>query len=138
MNQKIAVEWLKASYSDIVVLDKIFLDDFITHITAFHSQQSVEKSFKAILEYHERKVPKKHDLLMLKDLVQSYISVDSEEILDDLNDLYIESRYPGSFGLLPCGKPTLEDAKKFYDFANEFFSRVCKLLEINLEEIKDK
>ena len=51
MKKDIALEWIKASYSDIVVLKKIVDDEFITHMTAFHSQQSIEKALKAILEF---------------------------------------------------------------------------------------
>lgn len=42
MKQELALEWLKASYSDILVLEKIVNDDLITHMTSFHSQQSIE------------------------------------------------------------------------------------------------
>jgi HEPN domain-containing protein len=73
---------------------------------------------------------------MLKDLVQSYLSIDNEELLDDINDLYIDSRYPSSFGLLPHGKPSLEDAKEFYEFAQDIFNQVCTILNIDPEEVK--
>ena len=136
MKQNMALEWLKASYSDLAVLRKIVDDEFVTHMTAFHSQQSVEKSLKAILEFNNINVPKKHDVQMLKDLVSQYIHIDNEDILDDLNSLYIDSRYPSSFGLLPNGKPTLEDAKEFYEFAMDIFNRVCRLLEITQEEVE--
>jgi len=75
-------------------------------------------------------------VLMLSDLVSSYIQIDNEDILEDLNSLYIDSRYPSSFGLLPDGKPTLEDAKRFYEFTLEIFERVCILLGIRPEEVK--
>jgi len=68
MKRSLALEWLKASYGDIVVLQKIADDEFVTHMTAFHSQQSVEKSLKAILEFYNKNVPKKHDVLMISDL----------------------------------------------------------------------
>jgi HEPN domain-containing protein len=136
MKRNMALEWIKASYSDIVVLRKIADDEFITHMTAFHSQQSVEKALKAILEFHNKDIPKKHDVQMLKDLVIQYISIENEDILEDLNSLYLDSRYPSSFGLLPNGKPTLIEAKEFYEFALDIFNRVCKLLKINKEEIK--
>jgi len=136
MSRYLAVEWLKSSYGDIVTLKKIVSDDFITHVTAFHAQQCIEKSLKAILEYHGKPVPMKHDVLMLKDLVDSYIVLSEEDLLDDLNELYIESRYPGSFGLLPHGKPSLEDAREFYDFALETFNKVCAILNIDPEEVK--
>jgi len=30
-----------------------------------------------------------------------------------LHQLYIDARYPVDFGLLPYGKPSLEDARRF-------------------------
>lgn len=42
--------------------------------------------------------------------------------------LYIESRYPGAFGFLPEGKPSLEDVKQFYDFAKQIYEIVKKYL----------
>jgi len=136
MKQNLATEWIKAAYADIVVLEQIVDNDFITHMTAFHSQQCVEKVLKSILEYHSHPVPKRHDVLMLKDMVKSYIQIDNEDILEDLNDLYIDSRYPASFGLLPHGKPTIEDAKEFYEFAIDIFDQVCTILKIDPQEVK--
>jgi HEPN domain-containing protein len=66
------------------------------------------------------------------------MDIDDEEILEDLNDLYIDSRYPGDMGLLPYGKPTLKDAKEFYTFANDIFQRTCALLNISIDEIKEQ
>ncbi len=53
-----------------------------------------------------------------------------------LDELYIDSRYPNDFGLLPYGKPTLEDAKEFYEFALTVFDKVCNILDIDKEELK--
>jgi len=39
-------------------------------------------------------------------------------------------------GLLPHGKPTLENAKEFYEFAQDIFNQVCIILDIDPEEIK--
>jgi len=136
MNSTIAKDWLEAAYGDIIVLESIKDNDFITHITAFHSQQTVEKSFKAMLEHYEANVPHKHDLLMLNKLISKYLTIDDTYILDALNDLYIDSRYPGDMGLLPYGKPTLEDAKEFYEFAKSVFDRVCGILDIDKDELK--
>ena len=136
MSSKLALEWMKASYSDILVLEKIVNDDFITHMTSFHSQQSVEKSLKALLVFNSQAVPKKHDVLMLKDRVQMYIEIDNEDILEDLNALYIDSRYPGDMGLLPDGKPTQVEAKEFCIFAKQIFDEVCELLAITIEDIR--
>jgi len=38
-------------------------------------------------------------------------------------------------GLLPNGKPTLEEAKEFYEFAQNIFDKVCCQLNINKSEI---
>ena len=133
MNKKeLATAWLQASYSDLVVIKEIVHNDFLSHMVAFHSQQSIEKSFKALLEFYTNRVPKKHDLILLANLVSQYIDVDNEDILEDLNELYIDSRYPNNFGLLPNGKPTLENAKEFYLFADDIFDRVCQILDIDL------
>ena len=51
MKQNLALDWLRAAYSDIIVIGSIVDNDVVTHMTAFHAQQSVEKSFKAILEF---------------------------------------------------------------------------------------
>lgn len=135
MRKNIAVEWLKASYTDLVVAEKILGDDFVTNVTAFHCQQSVEKSFKGILAFYNEKIPKQHDLLVLKDKIKYYLPITEEDILENLNELYIESRYPVDFGLLPDGKPSLDDARRFYDFAAEIFDQVCKILNIDKAEI---
>ena len=37
------------------------------------------------------------------------------------DELYIESHYPGDFGLMPNGKPSVEEAKEFYEFAKTIY-----------------
>ena len=130
-------EWLYFAYSDILVCEEILHNDFLTHIVAFHSEQAVEKSFKALITHSNNKVPKQHDLIRLYGKIKNYLDIDNESILDDLNKLYIDSRYPSFFGLLPYGKPTLEDAKKFYEFAKDVFERVCEVLEIDKNEVQE-
>ncbi len=131
MNKTIALEWLKAANDDLLLISNIITNESLTHLTAFHCQQAIEKSFKAILEYNDNNVPKKHDLLALKDLVSDYLKVDNEDILETLNSLYIESRYPGNLGLLPDGKPTIENAEEFYSFAKNIYENANELLISN-------
>ncbi|CAN2042406.1 hypothetical protein GMMP15_70004 [Candidatus Magnetomoraceae bacterium gMMP-15] len=38
-------------------------------------------------------------------------------IINKLDEVYIDARYPVDLGLLSYGKPTIEDAKQFYEFA---------------------
>ena len=60
MKINISKEWLKASLDDLKVILKIIDMEDLSHMIAFHSQQSIEKSFKALIEYQNKKVPKQH------------------------------------------------------------------------------
>ncbi len=48
---KMFVEWMKAANDDLILLNDIKNNEQITNLTAFHSQQAVEKTLKAVLEY---------------------------------------------------------------------------------------
>jgi len=61
---------------------------------------------------------------------------EKDELLQLLDELYIDSRYPGDMGLLPYGKPTLEDAKEFYEFAQSVFDKVCEILAVDRDMLK--
>ncbi len=128
--KKLAKEWLESAFADLKSIEYLLQDDYLTHIVAFHSQQCVEKSFKALLEYNDKIVPKQHSTLRLYGMVKDFINFEVDEnLLSDFDDLYIESRYPGSFGLLPNGKPSLEDAKEFYSFSKYIYENVKNLIE---------
>jgi HEPN domain-containing protein len=130
--KKITKEWLKAAQDDLSVIDKIIGDKNLTHIVAFHAQQCVEKCFKGIIEEHLLGLQKLHNLLRLYGVISENLSIDvDEQLLEELDKLYISARYPGDFGLLPSGKPTLGDAKKFYDFAVDVFGKTKSLLAKN-------
>lgn len=45
-------------------------------------------------------------------------------MLDRLDAVYIEARYPGDMGLLPTGKPTEDEAAELYGFANDIFQQL--------------
>ena len=132
-NKKQAIEWLKAAKDDLDSVSYIIKIKHLTNIVAFHSQQSIEKTFKALIEYKKITFIKTHNLEKLYKELQDIIEVEYEQ-LELINELYIDSRYPGDMGLLPHGKPTLEDAKEFYDFALEVFDKVCDMLDISKEE----
>ena len=46
------------------------------------------------------------------------------EKIGEINELYIENRYPGDLGLLPHGMPTVEQAHIFLDFAKEIEKKI--------------
>ena len=133
-NERQAIEWLKASYDDLDSISYIIDIEHLTNIISFHAQQAIEKSFKSLLEYKKIPIIKTHNLERLYKQVRDYIEIEDYDKLELINELYIDSRYPGDMGLLPYGKPTLEDAKRFYKFANEIFNKVCEILGVDKSE----
>ncbi|WP_291323560.1 HEPN domain-containing protein [Desulfonatronospira sp.] len=130
MSKESARAWLESALADLKSIEYIKGDDFLTHMAAFHAQQCVEKCFKATLEYTGQRVLKAHSTLKLYGLVKNELPVDFEiDMLTDLDDLYIESRYPGDLGLLPHGKPTKDESREFFEFAQYVFDMVKKHLQ---------
>ncbi len=123
-------EWLKAANDDLIVLNEIVDNPIVTNLTAFHCQQCIEKCFKAVLEEHELRVPKVHSLVTLYEEVKKVFDFGfDEDILDKLDKLYIDARYPSELGLLPYGKPTMGDAKEFCGFSADVHDRIKSFLE---------
>lgn len=123
--KKITEDWLKSAESDLSIIEKIREDENLAHQVAFHAQQAVEKSFKAIIEEYELGFIRTHSLVTLLGVVQEKFLMDlNDETLIHLDQLYIDSRYPGEFGLLPDGIPTKERAAGFFEFAFMIFNMV--------------
>lgn len=121
--------WLNAAGDDLAVVNEIFKNENLTNMTAFHCQQAVEKSFKAVLEEFEGKVPRLHDIITLKERISPYINISvDEDVFVQLNELYLEARYPSDMGLLPCGKPSPDIALKFFRLAGEIYNNIKEIL----------
>jgi HEPN domain-containing protein len=129
MGKELALEWLDSAEADLKTIERILDEVGLTHVVAFHAQQSVEKCLKALLELQNRPVPKEHSTIRLYGLVAEVLNVELDrDILTDLDDLYINARYPGELGLLPHGRPTLEDARQFYHFAADVYREVQEII----------
>jgi HEPN domain-containing protein len=129
-------EWLHFAEIDIRSAKKLGEEKYLAQAAAFHIHQCVEKSIKAILEDKQQKIPKIHNLVVLMESIRK-LGVNpqiDEDILDEINQIYIESRYPADFGVLPGGTPSIEIIKKFLDFATEFFSFADKLIRTGMNE----
>jgi len=121
-----AKAWLQSARDDLGVIEEIIDRDDLTHMVAFHSQQAIEKSFKAVLEENEPIVPRAHDLVTLRTQIEKYVRLEIEsDLLIQMNELYIDARYPSDFGLLPGGKPPKELSKKMHRLAQE----ICDTIE---------
>ncbi|MCI5134690.1 MAG: HEPN domain-containing protein [Candidatus Electrothrix sp. AW2] len=117
--------WLQACEEDLHAVESLLQSGVATGAASFHAQQCVEKALKAILEEYAGTVPKIHDLDRLFAASTEYIDLEQDEVvINKLNMLYIESRYPGAFGFLPDGRPTSEQGRQFYDFAKNIYDSV--------------
>jgi HEPN domain-containing protein len=117
--KKRAEEWLEFADVDLRSAEKLMGDEYLTRAAAFHAHQCVEKSIKAVLEILGKRVPKIHDLALLIETIRTNElnpSID-DDVLDEMNQVYIETRYPADFGLLPGGTPTKEIVGNFIGLA---------------------
>ena len=113
-----AKAWLESASDDLAVVKEIIYRDELTHMVAFHCQQSIEKSFKAVLEEYEQTPPRTHDLIMLHSQTRKYIRIDVEiDLMIQLNELYFDSRYPVEPGLLRGARPPIDIAQRMYQLA---------------------
>ncbi len=125
-------EWIKYSKLDLDSALKLLENPELTQNAAFHCQQSIEKSFKAILEEKINKVPRTHDLIKLYGLIEEcgINLLINEDVLDQVNDVYIETRYPSDLGLIPEGIPRVETINIFYDLSGSIYKQVISILNV--------
>jgi len=127
--------WFESAKMDLDSINLLLEEDHLTSPASFHAQQAVEKCFKAVLEQYKHKIEKTHNLINLYEVVKEYIDIEADtDILITLNDLYLDTRYPGNLGLLPRGKPSKEDALQFYNFAKKIYNDVHRFLKAKIED----
>lgn len=99
--REITGEWLAAASLDLETIASIIDNDNLTGIVAFHAQQAMEKTLKAVLEETRIEFPKVHKLQTLFALLPEKFRQDYDLVLiKTLDGLYIEARYPGGTGAL--------------------------------------
>jgi HEPN domain-containing protein len=128
-------EWIEFAKQDYYALKKLDGDEYLTNIVLFHSQQCIEKLFKGIIEESGADVPRIHNTKKLYELIADLI--DQPIDLDDLlyiDSVYIESRYPASFGLLPGGYPTLRESKRAIDIVQ----KIVFILNLDFEDLHNQ
>ena len=130
-------EWLSLAKDDLDAISELIKNPNLTNIAAFHAQQCVEKCFKSILEFKKLPFLKTHNLIRLYELIKDDIEIDNEDQLTVLNELYIDSRYPGDLGLLPDGKPAMAEVISFQGYAASVYEKTLKVIALNSEETND-
>lgn len=131
--KKSTISWIEFAKRDLQGAKELSKNEYLANLVIFHSQQCVEKFFKAVLEEHSIHIPKIHNLKklysMFPDQVIEQVSIDLDE-LDMMDQIYIDSRYPADFGLLPSGIPTQKDADLIYQIAEDICKSIFKLLDV--------
>ena len=122
-------DWLLIAEDDLLAAKKLSHEERLSNLVSFHCQQCIEKCFKALIEEHDKPFIKSHDLLRLQQ--NSNIPFSEEEfiLLQMINEVYIDSRYPGDLGLLPHGKPTISDIEAFIQFCETLLDKLKIILE---------
>lgn len=124
--------WMEFAERDLSAAEELSADELFSNIVLFHCQQCIEKSLKALYEENEMHIPRIHstfklfkDLNKLSLLTQDFIK--SEDLIF-IDDVYLDTRYPGGVGLLPSGFPTIDETTSGLKIARYVFERVSHVL----------
>ena len=125
--------WLNSALDDLNTIKKIGNDETLTNMIAFHAEQAIEKSLKAILEEFESKVPRIHNVIKLKELTEKHVLFDvDKQLLLQISEVYSDARYPSDLGLIPTGKPSVETAKLYENFAESIYNIILEKLNTSV------
>lgn len=115
--------WLEKARRDYEIAEKLLENIDYPYIpeALYHAQQSVEKSLKCFLVFHDIIPEKTHNLIVLLDacmLINSNLTI-LKQHAQDLTDFAIKTRYPEDdfiIPYLPVAKKYTADAKFAFDF----------------------
>ena len=69
-----------------------------------------------------------HDLIRLQLYAEIPLTEEELILLGLINEVYIDSRYPGDLGLLPNGKPTKNEIITFIELCEIIFQKLMTQL----------
>ena len=134
-NSTYAKEWLQFAYKNLATAKLLFEVNHYDDIVGVDIQQALEKTIKSIFAYENKKIPKEHDLVKLYFMVENFIKLEDDDIIDlrVATNYYKEDRYPNpSYEL-----PSHQEIHEILTFAEEFFVRIAELLKIPMNEIEN-
>lgn len=93
--ENVIQEWVKASEYDLKTAEAMLETGRYLYVV-FMCQQAIEKLLKAIYCQKKNELPlKTHNLLYLIDILELKVADSDKILLSELNQFYIETRYPG-------------------------------------------
>ena len=124
--KKQAEDWIALANKDLYAAEIMAKDDYsLTNIVAFHCQQAIEKYLKAFLIENDIPLIRTHDLIKLNGMIKEVKDLDiDEEKLIMINEVYIDSRYPGELGLFPGGTPSNKQVRDFIEYVKEVKTKI--------------
>jgi len=123
MNKTAAKEWLRKVYHDLKSAQILYDADHFTDSIGVDLHYAIEKMFKTFLAYQNKKIPKTHNLLELQE--------DEIKLLHISNRYHIEASYPQYNRAMP----PREEIKEVLKFTENLFEDVCKILDIDKQEL---
>ena len=124
--------WIELASRDLEAARKLLPEEYLANIVLFHTQQCIEKCMKGILEEKNLTVPKIHGVIKLYELILKNTNITlpiTDDELDLIDDVYIDTRYPGSLGLLPSGFPSKAEAEELFAIAEKVHKATIKTLK---------
>ncbi|QEN04595.1 HEPN domain-containing protein [Thiospirochaeta perfilievii] len=126
---KLVNEWLSFASKDLKTVVKLIDDPDLTNVVAFHIHQCIEKCFKAVICLKVEEVPRKHNLIKLYGTVRNYCKLDiNMNTLEEISEVYIDTRYPSDMGLMPYGSLSIERAEDFQREAKYIYKQIEKFV----------
>ena len=132
-NKTYALEWIQFAIRNLITAQHLFSVNHFTDIIGIELQQSIEKTLKSLLAYQNKRIPKEHDLVKLYFTVENKLTLNEEEIINlkKATNYFKEDRYPNPNYFLP----PREEIKEILEFTENLFEDVCKILDIDKQEI---
>ena len=136
MNKKAAIEWLEKAWHHFSSGKLLYEARHYTDTIGIDLHYAIEVMLKAFIAYENKKMIKTHDLIRLYPHIKHWIDFDEEELdlLERVSTYHIEASYPSFDRVMP----TYEELKEAIDFGDELFSKICKILDIDENEVKNK
>jgi HEPN domain-containing protein len=129
--KELARRWLTFADKDRQTCEQIKDSQGLQAIAAFHAQQMIEKSLKAILVSEGQNPPRIHDLVRLAALVTAAIGelvVNADE-LERTNQYYTFSRYPQAFRTDAGEEPSASDLESMISTGKKILDQARELVE---------
>jgi len=99
-----------------------------TDTICFHSQQAIEKYFKAFLIYRDKEIIKTHDLIELMNCIKDSIPelLEYSDELENITGYAVDVRYVDNYYL-----PSLNESVKSYETAKKIKKIIISKINFN-------